>query len=204
MRRSRGKERKVRNGKNCGKNCDGKNRRAHRFCCENRRAQGKSQACVKDDCRKVRYNEIRGKEVMDNIKSFELDHDKIVPGFYCLGENNNVYTYDMRFKKPNGGDYISYAALHSIEHLFAVVIRNSEIKDSVVYFGPMGCRTGCYLLLFGIEEEEAKKAVCDCLKKCLEAAEVYGATRKECGNYLEHDLEGAKKEIAAYLEILEK
>ena len=65
---------------------------------------------------------------MDNIKSFELDHDSMTPGFYCLGEANGVYTYDMRFKYPNKGDYISYAALHSIEHLFAVVIRNSEIK----------------------------------------------------------------------------
>lgn len=204
MRSGRGKEREVRNGKTRSKDCDGKIRRTQNRFCENRRAQGKRQACGKDACRKVLEDEIRSKEVMDNIKSFELDHDKIVPGFYCLGENNNVYTYDMRFKKPNGGDYISYAALHSIEHLFAVVIRNSEIKDSVVYFGPMGCRTGCYLLLFGIEEKEAKKAVCDCLKKCLEATEVYGATRKECGNYLEHDLDGAKKEIAAYLEILEK
>lgn len=139
---------------------------------------------------------------MDNIKSFELDHDKLVPGFYCLGESGGVYTYDMRFKKPNGGDYISYAALHSIEHLFAVVIRNSEIKDRVVYFGPMGCRTGCYLLLFDIREDEAKKVVRECLQKCLEATSVYGATRKECGNYLEHDLVGAKKEIEAYLKVL--
>ncbi len=141
---------------------------------------------------------------MDNIKSFELDHDSLMPGFYCLGEKGGVYTYDMRFKKPNGGDYISYAALHSIEHLFAVVIRNSEIKDKVVYFGPMGCRTGCYLLLSDIGESQAKPIVCGCLEKCLEAQSVYGATRKECGNYLEHDLDGAKKEIAAYLEVLKK
>ena len=139
---------------------------------------------------------------MDNIKSFELDHDKIVPGFYCLGEANGVYTYDMRFKKPNGGDYIPYAALHSIEHLFAVVIRNSAQKDKVVYFGPMGCRTGCYLLLFGIEEKDALALVKECLKECLKADKVYGATRKECGNYLEHDLEGAKREIAEYLKVL--
>lgn len=139
---------------------------------------------------------------MDNIKSFELDHDALLPGFYCLGEANGVYTYDMRFKKPNGGDYISYAALHSIEHLFAVVIRNDEIKKDVVYFGPMGCRTGCYLLLHGIGEEEARPVVLRCLKKCLTLDVVPGATRKECGNYLEHDLDGAKKEIAAYIDVL--
>ena len=74
---------------------------------------------------------------MDNIKSFELDHDTLTPGFYCLGEAHNVYTYDLRFKYPNGGDYLSYAAIHSIEHLFATVIRNSRIKNDVVYFGPM-------------------------------------------------------------------
>ena len=139
---------------------------------------------------------------MDNIKSFELDHDAMIPGFYCLGEANGVYTYDMRFKYPNKGDYISYAALHSIEHLFAVVIRNSEIKDKVVYFGPMGCRTGCYLLLFGIEEQEAKRVSVECLKKCLELDYVPGTTQKECGNYKEHDLADAKKEIASYLEVL--
>lgn len=141
---------------------------------------------------------------MDNIKSFELDHDAMVPGFYCLGEANGVYTYDMRFKYPNKGDYISYAALHSIEHLFAVVIRNSEIKDKVVYFGPMGCRTGCYLLLFGIKEQEAKRAVLECLEKCLDLDYVPGATQKECGNYREHDLDGAKAEIEKYIEALKK
>ena len=141
---------------------------------------------------------------MDNIKSFELDHDKMTPGFYCLGEANGVYTYDMRFKYPNKGDYISYAALHSIEHLFAVVIRNSEIKDKVVYFGPMGCRTGCYLLLFGIEEKEAKRVSIECLKKCLSLDYVPGTTKKECGNYKEHNLEEAKKEIEAYLNVLTK
>ena len=139
---------------------------------------------------------------MDNIKSFEIDHNTLTPGFYELGQRDNVYTYDMRFKKPNGGDYISYAALHSIEHLFAVVIRNSEIRDKVVYFGPMGCRTGCYLLLYGIEREQALKVVRACLKECLKAEKVYGATAKECGNYLEHDLEGAKAEIAAYLKVI--
>lgn len=141
---------------------------------------------------------------MDNIKSFELDHNTMVPGFYCLGEANGVYTYDIRFKYPNKGDYISYAALHSIEHLFAVVIRNSRIKDKVVYFGPMGCRTGCYLLLYGIKEEEAKKITIECLEKCLELDYVPGTKPIECGNYKEHNLEEAQKEIRAYLDVLTK
>ncbi|MDE6189272.1 MAG: S-ribosylhomocysteine lyase [Clostridia bacterium] len=140
---------------------------------------------------------------MDNIKSFELNHDTMTPGFYCLGEANGVYTYDMRFKYPNKGDYISYAALHSIEHLFAVVIRNSEIKEKVVYFGPMGCRTGCYLLLFGIEEEQAREMTVKCLERCLELDSVPGTKPIECGNYREHNLEEAQKEIRAYLEVLQ-
>lgn len=139
---------------------------------------------------------------MDNIKSFELDHNAMTPGFYCLGQANGVYTYDLRFKKPNGGDYISYKALHSIEHLFAVVIRNSDIKDKVVYFGPMGCRTGFYLLLFGIEENDAKAATVEAVKKCLTLDHVPGTKPIECGNYLEHDLIEAQKELKAYLKIL--
>ncbi|MGN0789221.1 MAG: S-ribosylhomocysteine lyase [Christensenellales bacterium] len=139
---------------------------------------------------------------MDNIKSFELDHNAMTPGFYCLGQANGVYTYDLRFKKPNGGDYIGYKALHSIEHLFAVVIRNSDIKDKVVYFGPMGCRTGFYLLLFGIEEDAAKAATVDAIQKCLALDYVPGTKPIECGNYLEHDLKEAQKELKAYLKIL--
>lgn len=139
---------------------------------------------------------------MDNIKSFQLDHDKIVPGFYCLGEAHNVYTYDLRFKHPNGGDYLSYASIHSIEHLFATVIRNSEIKDNVVYFGPMGCRTGCYLLLYGIEEKQALKWTIKCFEDCLKLDYVPGTEKKQCGNYKEHSLQDAKKDIKDYLKVL--
>ena len=141
---------------------------------------------------------------MDNIKSFELDHDKLVPGFYFLGEAHKVGTYDLRFKKPNAGDYISYAALHSVEHLFAVVIRNSELKDKVVYFGPMGCRTGFYLLTEGLTFRAAADALRAALDACMGMNEVPGALRKECGNYLEHDLAGAKRELAAYIELLDE
>lgn len=139
---------------------------------------------------------------MDNIKSFTLDHDTLTPGFYCLGEAHNVYTYDLRFKYPNKGDYLTYASIHSIEHLFATVIRNSEIKDDVVYFGPMGCRTGCYLLLYGITEERAKDVTIKCFEKCLELDYVPGTERKQCGNYLDHDLKQAKIDIADYLKVL--
>jgi len=139
---------------------------------------------------------------MENIKSFELDHDIMIPGFYLIGEANKVYTYDLRFKVPNGGDYLNNAAIHSIEHLFATVVRNSDIKNNVVYFGPMGCRTGFYLLLLGIELKEAKEITINCMKDCLNLDFVPGTEKIQCGNYLEHNLEDAQNEIRKYLKIL--
>jgi S-ribosylhomocysteine lyase len=140
---------------------------------------------------------------MEKISSFKIDHTVHEKGFYLGNVKNDVFTYDLRFKKPNGGDYLSNAAIHTIEHLFATVVRNSEIQESVVYFGPMGCRTGFYLLLNGIPKEHALPHVVLSLKKCLEQIEIPGASEKECGNYKEHDLKEAKKEIAEYLKILQ-
>jgi S-ribosylhomocysteine lyase len=140
---------------------------------------------------------------MEKIDSFKIDHDCHPVGLYLSKQMGDIYTYDLRMKTPNGGDYLAVPALHSIEHLVATAIRNGREKDKVVYFGPMGCRTGCYLLLKGIPYAEAKKLLIETLKVCLEFAEVPGAKRAECGNYLEHDLEGAKREICSYLRVLE-
>ncbi len=139
---------------------------------------------------------------MEKIKSFTIDHDIHKVGFYLSGVTNNIYTYDLRFKTPNGGDYMDNAAMHTVEHLFATVIRNSTQKGNVVYFGPMGCRTGFYLLMFECSAEETKALVIDCIKKCLELNEIPGNSRKECGNYLEHDLEGAKMLLEDYLTVI--
>ena len=130
---------------------------------------------------------------MDKIKSFTINHDTHKIGFYLSNESHGIYTYDLRFKLPNVGDYLSNSAVHTIEHLFATVIRNSDYKESVVYFGPMGCRTGFYLLLREIEYDVARQLVIDSFVKCLELSEIPGASREECGNYLEHNLEDAKK-----------
>lgn len=102
-------------------------------------------------------------------------------------------------KKPNAGDFLTTAAAHTVEHLFATVIRNSAVKDKVVYFGPMGCRTGFYLLMLDTTLDEVKPIVKECFEKCLEMTEIPGSKRQECGNYLDHDLEGAKEEIRAFL-----
>ena len=139
---------------------------------------------------------------MEKITSFQLDHNILEPGFYVSRVDKNVITYDLRFKKPNNGNYLHIAEMHSIEHLFATVARNSKIKDKVVYFGPMGCRTGFYLLLFDIQKDEAKKFTIKCLEECLKFNEVPGNKKIECGNYKSHNLKEAKEEIKQYLSVL--
>lgn len=136
---------------------------------------------------------------METIKSFLINHDAHPEGVYLSHEEHNIYTYDLRFKKPNADDFLTTAAAHTVEHLFATVIRNSAVKDKVVYFGPMGCRTGFYLLMLDTTLDEVKLIVKECFEKCLEMTEIPGSKRQECGNYLDHNLEGAKEEIRAFL-----
>ena len=126
---------------------------------------------------------------MDRIASFSVNHDLLEKGMYISRVDGDVVTYDIRMKKPNGGDYLAVPALHSIEHLVATAIRNGREKDKVVYFGPMGCRTGCYLLLKGIAYDEARILLIETVRECLNFSEVPGAKREECGNYLEQDLD---------------
>jgi len=83
---------------------------------------------------------------MEKIASFTVDHNKLEPGLYYSRRDGDIVTFDLRFKKPNTGDLLSNSEMHSAEHLVATLLRNSEEKDSVVYFGPMGCQTGFYFL----------------------------------------------------------
>lgn len=141
---------------------------------------------------------------MEKITSFTIDHNTLKEGFYLSRVDKNVFTYDLRFKVPNGGDYLHTAAMHTIEHLFATVVRNSDYKDKVVYFGPMGCRTGFYLLLFDMDKSSALKLIKECVAKCLELNEIPGNKKIECGNYRSHNLSGAKQELKSYLDVLNK
>ena len=141
---------------------------------------------------------------MDRIPSFSKNHDTISVGLHKSMEMHGVTTWDLRFKKPNAGDYVSPKALHTVEHLLATVLRNSTEKDDVIYFGPMGCRTGFYLLTVNLSRDEVLKLLKESCAAALELDEIPGGKREECGNYLEHDLEDARREIAAYLEILRK
>ena len=84
---------------------------------------------------------------MNKIASFTVNHDKLDKGMYLSRTDGDIITYDIRMKKPNGGDYLGNGALHTFEHLFATYARNSALSDNVIYVGPMGCRTGFYFLV---------------------------------------------------------
>ena len=131
---------------------------------------------------------------MERIASFSVNHDKLEKGIYVSRIDGDVISYDVRMKKPNGGDYLENPAMHTFEHLFATYARNSVFSDSVIYVGPMGCRTGFYLLM----RDGVKKCdVIELVKQSFEfvknfEGEIPGSKREECGNYKEHDLKGAK------------
>lgn len=141
---------------------------------------------------------------MKQIASFTVNHDKLEKGMYLSRIDGDVVTYDIRMKKPNGGDYLSNGELHTFEHLFATYARNSEYSDRVIYVGPMGCRTGFYLLLRdSVSGAEAIGLVREAFAFIRDfTGEIPGSRREECGNYLEHDLAGAKAAAADMLIVL--
>ena len=141
---------------------------------------------------------------MDKIPSFQKNHDALSVGLYAQTDANGVTTFDLRMKKPNAGDYISPKALHTVEHLMATALRNSRAKENIIYFGPMGCRTGFYLLTVRMTYGEVLALLKESIPVALALDEIPGSRREECGNYLEHDLDGAKEELRAYLAVLEK
>ena len=132
---------------------------------------------------------------MEKIKSFCINHDILKKGFYISRIDGDIVTYDIRMVVPNSGKYLDNAALHSFEHLFATYVRNSVLSNNIVYVGPMGCRTGFYFLTRGISHLQALELFRQTLKYIIRfTGEVPGAaSSRECGNYLEHDLNGAKK-----------
>lgn len=141
---------------------------------------------------------------MDRIASFCVDHTKLMPGIYISRVDGDIVTYDIRMRRPNIPPYLSNPALHTIEHLFATFARNSQWKDHVIYFGPMGCRTGCYLLLRDLPHEDAIRLIIDTFRQISEySGEIPGAAAAECGNYLEHDLEEARKEAKQFLPVIQ-
>ena len=146
---------------------------------------------------------------MELIQSFSIDHTRIIPGIFTsrvdhLGDYS-VTTYDIRLKKPNREPAIDVAAMHSLEHIIATYLRNDpDWKDEIVYWGPMGCLTGFYLILKGSRApEELYDLLLRAFKSVDGTQEVPGATAVNCGYYRMHNLEMAKwyaNEFAAYLE----
>lgn len=142
---------------------------------------------------------------MERIASFQVDHNKLLPGMYLSRRDGEVVTFDLRFKKPNTGDLLTNAEMHSIEHVIATLLRNGRAKDAIIYFGPMGCQTGFYLLFDSrrLGDEEAVELV----KETFAAGAVFegpmpGKSAAECGNYINLDVELAKKQCAVYSEIV--
>ena len=139
---------------------------------------------------------------MKKIASFSVNHDKLKKGMYVSRIDGDVVTYDLRMKVPNAGDYLSNGALHTFEHLFATYARNSALSDSVIYVGPMGCRTGFYLVVFGeLTSEEILPLVRELFEFVASfEGDVPGAAPEECGNYLDQNLPMANWLARRYLD----
>lgn len=142
---------------------------------------------------------------IQRITSFDVDHNVLVPGFYISRADGDVTTYDLRTRTPNAGEYMSNLAMHSVEHMMATFLRNGPMKNDIIYFGPMGCQTGFYLLVRNRVPEavfaEVKRVLAEILAY---DGPVFGASAKECGNYRNLDLSAAKDECRAYALVLDK
>ena len=146
---------------------------------------------------------------MEMIQSFSVDHTRIVPGIFTSREDKvgggTVTTYDIRLKRPNREPVIDVAAMHSLEHIIATYLRNDPVwRDEIIYWGPMGCLTGFYLILKGGRPpQEIYGLILSTFKSVGDADEVPGTAPENCGHYLMHNLGMAKwyaAEFAAYLE----
>lgn len=140
------------------------------------------------------------------VESFKIDHDRLLRGIYVSRKDSvggdTVTTFDIRMKRPNTEPAMDIAAVHTLEHLMAVYLRSDEIwSDKILYVGPMGCRTGMYLLLKGsFESEDIVDLIRAVFKFVVDFdGEIPAAKSRECGNYLDHNLAYAKWECKKYL-----
>ena len=144
-------------------------------------------------------------EKVRRITSFSVDHDFIVPGIYVSRIDGDVTTYDLRTRRPNADDFMDNLTMHSLEHMFATYVRNSEIGADVIYFGPMGCQTGFYLLTRNVDNGTVLSVTKEVLRLIISHdSGMFGASEIECGNYKNLSVESAKAEAALFLDVLEK
>ena len=138
------------------------------------------------------------------IASFEVNHNLLTEGIYVSRIDGDITTYDLRTRVPNAGDYMDNLTMHSLEHMFATYVRSSEISDSVIYFGPMGCQTGFYLLVRNADNGKVLHVVKATLRRIIDHdGEIFGYSAIECGNYRNLDLSAAKVEAERYLAVLD-
>lgn len=141
---------------------------------------------------------------MKRIASFEVDHNVLTEGVYLSRKDGDVTTWDIRFVKPNTPPFLEMPAVHTIEHLFATFVRNSAFSDRIVYFGPMGCRTGFYFLTRDMTDEQVLSLIKETLAFIAAfAGDIPGVSAVECGNWKEHDLPTAKRYAAEMAQKLE-
>ncbi len=140
---------------------------------------------------------------MERIASFCVDHRCLERGMYTSRIDGDITTYDIRMKKPNQGDYLAVPAMHTFEHLFATFVRSSKFGSQIIYAGPMGCRTGFYLLVRDLSPADSIALVNETMEFIANyEGEIPGATEPECGNWKEQDLQGAKAEAVAMIPVL--
>lgn len=142
---------------------------------------------------------------MERIASFQVDHNKLVPGMYLSRQDGDVVTFDLRFKKPNTGDLLTNAEMHSVEHIIATLLRNGRARDAVIYFGPMGCQTGFYFLFDSRRLSEADAV--ELVKETFAAGAAFegdmpGKSPIECGNYINLEVSLARAQCACYSGII--
>ena len=142
---------------------------------------------------------------ISRIQSFSVNHNTLNEGIYISRVDRGIVTYDLRTRKPNSGDFMDHSTMHTLEHMFATYVRNSEIADSVLYFGPMGCQTGFYLLVAeDVTPQKVYETTVEVLKKTVaHEGDVFGNSAVECGNYRTLDLGAAVNEARRYLAVLE-
>ena len=141
---------------------------------------------------------------MKKIASFTVDHRYITPGIYLSRVDGDITTYDLRTRRPNCGEFMDERTMHTMEHLFATYVRNSTLADRVIYFGPMGCATGFYLLIRDADHAETLEAVKQVLGQIIDHnGPVFGNSEIECGNYKTLDLASAVSEAKVYLAVLQ-
>ena len=142
---------------------------------------------------------------MKPIASFTINHDTLEPGMYISRTDGDAVTYDLRFVRPNTPPFLENSAIHTIEHLFATYVRNSPYAGNILYFGPMGCRTGFYFLVRDtLSHSDAITLVYDAIRFIAGySGDIPGVSSRECGNWREHNLSAAKNCAQSFVQVMD-